>query len=75
MSTEISVDIAVDIATDISVDITHSKQDPIFFASFVTADGKGGENVALEVNSRSFNFHRDYSNLPALSNVGELSWN
>ena len=24
-----------------------------------SADGEGGENVALEVNSRSFNFHRD----------------
>ena len=36
-------------------------------------DGDGSENVAEEVNSRSFNLHRDYSKSPTSSNVGEPS--
>ena len=36
-------------------------------------DGDGSENVAEEVNSRSFNLHRDYSKSLTLSNVFEAS--
>ena len=36
-------------------------------------DGDSGENIAEKVNSRSFNFHRDYSKSLTLSNVGESS--
>ena len=36
-------------------------------------DGGGSENVAEKVNSRSFNFHSDYSKSLTLSNVGEPS--
>ena len=32
-----------------------------------------GENVALKVNSPSFNLHHDYSNSLTLSIVGDLS--
>ena len=36
-------------------------------------DSDGSENVAEKVNSRSFNFYRDYSKSLTLSNVGEPS--
>ena len=36
-------------------------------------DGEGSENVAENVNSRSFNLHRDYSRSLTLSNVGNPS--
>ena len=56
----------------------------LYFVAFTTVendklgtlrseDGDGRESVAEKVNSRSFNFHRDYSKSLTLSNVGEPS--
>ena len=41
---------------------------------YYTPEDGGGENFAENVNSRSFNLHRDYSKSLTFSNVGELSW-
>ena len=56
----------------------HITDGTVFFQFSVTTDlrsddGDGSENVAEEVNSRSFNLHRDYSKSLTLSNVFEAS--
>ena len=41
--------------------------------SLRSEDDGGRENVAEEMNSRSFNLYRNYSRSLTLSNIGELS--
>ena len=52
---------------------TSSLSHSFLIGNLRSEDGDGRESVAEKVNSRSFNFHRDYSKSLTFSNVGEPS--